>query len=643
VTLTKQGAIAVVALNNPPVNALSHAARVGINQAFATALADPDIAALVLLCEGRTFVAGADIREFGKPPLAPDLPELVEFVGAAHKPIIVALHGTALGGGLELALACDFRIAVPSAKLGLPEVTLGLLPGAGGTQRLPRLIGARAALDMITGGGLISAAQALSLGLVDEVVDGELKTAALAYADRVLAERRPLRKISERRLDVDDAGLFEAYERRVAEERRGFLAPLYCVKAVRAAAELPFIEGIARERELFRELMASTQSKAQRHAFFAERDVQKPPQLPDNVEARAVKNAAVVADGGAGGDIAACFAGARIPVTLVGTSQPALDVALQAAREHFARVTAAGTLGQGDADQRLASIRTSLSLGDVGDADLVVEAVLDDLALEREVFPSLDVACKRGAILATASSWLDVDEIAATTQRPGEIVGMHFFTPASALRGLENARGRRTLPDVCATVTKLGRTLGKVPVLVDAHPGLVGDRMFEHLLGEALRLLEEGARHEDIDRVLHDFGFPTGLLAALGRTGFQAEALSRGPGMTPTNERSTVREIVRRSLDDREILERCLYAAVNEGARILEQGIAPRPLEIDMVWIHGLGFPVYRGGPMFWADEVGLARVYQGMLGYRERSFDENLAPAPLLERLATTGKGFYG
>jgi 3-hydroxyacyl-CoA dehydrogenase len=639
VSFTRQGNIGVVALNNPPVNALSHEVRVGVNQAFTTALADNEVAAIVVWCEGRTFVAGADIREFGKPPLAPDLPEVVEFVSSAQKPVIAALHGTALGGGLELALACDFRIAAASAKLGLPEVTLGLLPGAGGTQRLPRLIGVRAALDMIVGGALLSASKAQSLGLVDEVVEGELKAAALAFAGRVIAEKLALRKLSERSVELDDPRLFDVYEDRVTRERRGFLAPLRCVQAVRAAAELPFQDGLLRERELFRELMASPQSKAQRHAFFAEREVLKSPNLPEDAAARAVTTAGVVGDSGAGGGIAACFADARIPVTLLGTSQDNLDRELRAAREHYASAVSAGTLRQGDADARLASIRPSLAFSDFSDADLVVEAVRDDPALKREVFAALDGACKPGAIVATHSSRLDIDELAALTARPEDVVGMHFFAPAGASKGLENTRARRTAPEVCATVTKLGRALGKVPVLMRAGVGRVGDRMFERYLREASSLLEEGALPEQVDRVLYEFGFPSGPFAAREAAGLGAERVRR----EAEGERVAARESKRRAADDREILERCLYAVVNEGARILEEGAAPRPLEIDMLWIHGLGFPVYRGGPMFWADQVGLSAVYQAVLGYRELRAEGDWTPAPLLERLAGAGKGFYG
>jgi 3-hydroxyacyl-CoA dehydrogenase len=629
VSFTRQGSIGVIALNNPPVNALSHAVRSGIRGALASALADSDVQAIVIWCEGRTFVAGADIREFGKPPLAPDVPEVVELVGASSKPVIAALHGTALGGGLELALACDFRIAAASTKLGLPEVTLGILPGAGGTQRLPRLVGVRAALDLIVGGALIGAAKALALGLIDEVVEGELQPAALLFAERMVAEQRPLRKASDRSVALDDPDLFEAYARDVARDQRGFLAPLRCIQAVRAAVELPFEAGLLRERELFGELMASPESKAQRHVFFAEREVLKPPGLSPDVVPRAVRTAGVVGDGSAGGSaIVACFAAARIPAVLVGTTRQNLDRELAALRRHYASAVAAGTLTNATAEERLASIRSSLAYEDLADVDLVVEAVSDDLASKREVFWALDAHARPGAIWATNTASLDIDEVAEATARPEDFAGMHFFDRANAVKGLENTQGQRTLPDVCASLMKLGRALGKVPVLVKAGAGPASHRMLEQYWRQAFLLIEEGALPADVDRVLYDFGFPSGPFAA------REDLLVEPPG---------ARGSTRRAPDDREILERCLYAIVNEGARILEEGVASRPLEIDMLWVHGLGFPAYRGGPMFWADQIGLGSIHQATLVYRERLGAGAWTPAPRLERLAGESRGFYG
>jgi 3-hydroxyacyl-CoA dehydrogenase len=629
VRLTTQGKLALIALNNPPVNALSHAVRVGISEAFATALADGDVHAIVIWCEGRTFVAGADIREFGKPPLLPDVPEVIELVGASSKPVIAALHGTTLGGGLELALACDFRLAAASTKLGLPEVTLGILPGAGGTQRLPRLVGARAALDLVVTGALIGASNAHALGLIDEVVEGELQAAALAFAERVLAEQWPIRKASERSVELDDPGLFEAYERDVARDHRGFVAPLRCIQAVRAAVELPFEAGLLRERELFAELMASPESKAQRHVFFAEREVLKPAGLSPDLVPRAVRSVGVVGDGSAGASaIAACFAEARIPAVLVGTTRQNLDRELAALRRHYANAVAAGTLTNATAEERVGSIRSTLAYEDLADVDLVIEAVAEDLVSKREVFWALDAHGKAGAIWATNTSSLDIDEVAEATARPEDFAGMHFFDRANAVKGLENTRGQRTLPEVCATLMKLGRTLGKVPVLVKAGAAPASHRMLEHYWRQAFLLIEEGALPAEVDRVLYDFGFPTGPFAA------REDLL-----VDPPDARGSRR----RAPDDREILERCLYAVVNEGARMIEEGIVSRPLEIDMLWVHGLGFPVFRGGPMFWADQLGLESVYDATLGYRERLGEGAWTPAALLARLAQAGKGFYG
>lgn len=629
VSFTKHDKIGVLALNNPPVNALSHAVRIGIREALASALVDADVHAVVIWCEGRTFVAGADIREFGKPPLDPDLPEIVELIGAAQKPVIAALHGTALGGGLELALACDFRIAAAGTKVGLPEVTLGLLPGAGGTQRLPRVVGVRAALDLIVGGALIGAPKAQALGLIDEVVEGELQPAALSFAERVLAEQRPPRKAAERKLELDDPTLFDDYEHKVAREQRGFLAPLRCIQAVRAAVELPLEAGLERERELFRELMASSESKAQRHVFFAEREVLKPPGLPPEIAPRAVRSVGVVGDGSAGASaIAACFVEARIPAVLVGTTRQKLDRELAALRRHYANAVAAGTLTNATVEERLGSIRFSLAYEDLSDVDLVIEAVSDELSSKREVFWAVDAHGKAGAIWATNTSSLDIDEVAAAIARPEDFAGMHFFDRANAVKGLENTRGQRTSADVCATLMKLGRALGKVPVLVKAGTVPVSHRMLEQYWRQAFLLIEEGALPAEVDRVLYDFGFPIGPFAA------REDLLVEPPA---------ARGSTRRAPDDREILERCLYAVVNEGARIIEEGLVSRPLELDMLWVHGLGFPVFRGGPMFWADQVGLKSVYDATLGYQKHLGEGAWTPAPLLARLAHEGKGFYG
>jgi 3-hydroxyacyl-CoA dehydrogenase len=636
VSLTKQGNVAVIAVNNPPVNALSHPVRVGIRQLLGDALEDTTVEAIVIWCEGRTFIAGADIREFGKVPLDPDLPELVEFVAGARKRVIAAIHGTALGGGLELALACDFRVALANAKLGLPEITLGILPGAGGTQRLPRLVGARAALDMIVGGRPLVATKAQAIGLIDELVEGDLKASALAFAERVISERRPARKIGEQSVLLDEQDLFEEYEQRIAGDSRGLLAPFHAIRAIRAAVELPFAEGLLRERELFRELMESPQSKAQRHVFFAEREAARPPGLSDALPAREVKTAGVVGDGVLGGRIAMCFANARIPVVLLGTTREHLELELSTLEGTYSDAVKTGTLRQAEMDERMALVRPTLSYGDLRAADLVVEAVFYDVALKREVFAALDAACKPGSILASHPPSIDLDEIASRTKRSGDVAGVHFFTPAETVKALEVVRASQTLPEVCATMMKVGKALGKVPVLVSAREGLVSSRTLEQCWHEALSLVAEGAQPEQVDRVFRDFGFPAGPLATPHVAGLGVDRVLR-------RLESEERSVQRRAIDDQEILERCLYAVINEGARLLEDGSVPRALEVDMVWVHGFGFPSYRGGPMFYADQIGLPVVYEAVCRYRERLGTECWAPAPLLERLAKERRGFYG
>lgn len=633
VTFTKQGNIGVLALDNPPVNALSHPVRVQLRELLSQAFAEPGVQALVICCEGRTFVAGADIREFGKPPLAPDLPELVEFLAAAERPVVAAIHGTALGGGLELALACHFRVALPNAKVGLPEVTLGILPGAGGTQRLPRLVGARAALDLIVGGAIVSASKARALGLIDELVEGDLKASAVAFAERVVAEGRPLRRVSELVAQLDSPSLFDDYERSIRQQSRGFLAPFRCIEAVRAAVELPFEQGLARERELFVELMASAESKAQRHAFFGEREVVKVKDLPADTPARDVKSAAVLGAGAAGASIAACFADARLPVTLLESTQTSLEAGLSSLRAAYADALSKGALTQTEMDERLSRIRPTLFYDDLSQVDLVVDALSEDGATARAVFAKLDAVCKPGAILATSTPHLDIDQLAAVTQRPGDVMGI-AFRPLASVKLLENVRAPRTAPELCASAMKLGKSLGKLAVLSRGARGFVGDRMFERSLREAIFLTDEGASPQQVDRVLEDFGFPSGPFAVSASSGLDLTRLERT---------ASERGIARGAVSDQEILERYLFAMIDEGARTLEAGAAARPLEIDMIWLHGYGFPVYRGGPLFYADQLGVSAVYEAAQKYQRKVGAEYWTPAPLLERLARAGHGFYG
>jgi 3-hydroxyacyl-CoA dehydrogenase len=688
VSYSRHRNIGLITVNNPPVNALSQAVRAGLAEATAQGIADDEVAAMVIWCAGRTFMAGADIREFGRPPQAPHLPDVVQLIENSPKPMIAAIHGTALGGGFEVALSCHFRVALASAKLGLPEVKLGILPGAGGTQRLPRLIGARAALDLIVSGTPMSAQQAYAAGAIDEVVDGDLQAAALKFAGHAVAERRAIRRVSSLTAKVDNPNLFEEYAKGIAKKSRGFLAPFHCIKAVQAATQLPFPEGMKRERELFVELQSSPQARAQQHVFMAEREVAKIPGLAEDIATREIKSAGVLGAGTMGGGIAMCFANAAIPVTLLDTSQENLDRGLATIRKNYAGSVAKGSLAQEEMDKRLASIKPALSYEALADADLIVEAVFEEMAIKKEVFVKLDAVAKPGAILASNTSYLDINEIASVTGRPQDVLGMHFFSPANVMKLLENVRGERTAAEVYATAMKLGKRIAKVPVLVGVCDGFVGNRMLAKRTREAFFLLEEGALPEQVDRVLYDFGFPMGPFAmgdlagldvgwrnrkakldhltpreqacnlidkicGLGRygqktgAGFYKYDDKRNASPDPLIEdlivnHSAERGLGRRAISDQEILERCLYSMINEGAKILDEGIAARPSDIDIVWIYGYGFPVYRGGPMFYADQVGLANIYAAILRYQAQFGAQYWQPAPLLEQLAKQGKGFY-
>jgi 3-hydroxyacyl-CoA dehydrogenase len=689
VSTTRDAEVAVIAVNNPPVNALSQAVRAGLREALGQADADPSVRAVVILCRGRTFIAGADVTEFDRAPQPPHLPELAQCIEDARKPVVAALHGTALGGGFEIALACHYRIATPSAQVGLPEVKLGLMPGAGGTQRLPRLVGFARALVMITGGEPVSAQEALAAGAVDEIAPGELEAAAVAAARRLIAAGGPPRRTGSLAVMAADPAVFAEADQGVAKKQRGLVAPRACVEALRVAATLPLAEGLARERELFLELRATPQAAALRHAFLGEREVGKIPDLPAQVPLRQIEQAAVVGAGTMGGGIAMCFANAGIPVRLLEAQAENLERGLDAIRRNYAATVARGRLTQTQVDERLALIRPTLAYQDLAHADLIVEAVFEDIAVKEQVFRRLDEVAKPGAILATNTSYLDVGTIAEFTRRPQDVVGMHFFSPANVMKLLENVRAPKTQPDVLATVMKLGKRLGKVAVLVGGADGFVGNRMLAQRSREALFLLEEGALPQQVDRALTDFGFAMGPFAVGDMSGLdifwrvrQARAHLRRPGLRDCNlldqvceagrlgqktgagwyryeagsrtpipdpaietlivEHSRRQGIVRRTIADEEIVERCLYSMINEGARILAEGVAARPVDIDMVWLHGYGFPRWRGGPMFWADQVGLPKVLRAILGYQERFGPDFWRPAPLLDQRVRSGSGFY-
>ena len=691
VDFTTKGAVGVITIDNPPVNALSQAVRQGIMEALERGLGDGDVKAMVIRGSGRNFIAGADIREFGKPALSPTLREVIAAIEASPKLVVAALHGSTLGGGLEIALGCNYRCAAASASVGFPEVKLGLIPGAGGTQRLPRVAGIKPALEMITGGGPIAAARAHELDIIDEIVDGELMAGALAYAERLVAEGAPLRKVSEMDEKLGEGGadeaLFADFRKGIEKRARGYLAPWKCIESVQNATKLPFAEGLARERELFRDCMEPPHSPPHNHVFCAARAPAKIPDVPKDVPRIEIARAAVIGAGTMGGGIAMSFANAGIPVQVLELSEEALEQGLGVVRKNYSATVARGRLAQGEMDRRMALITPALDYDAIGEADIVIEAVFEEMDLKKQIFGKLDEACKAGAILATNTSTLDVDEIAAVTSRPELVIGTHFFSPANVMRLLEIVRGARTSSEVIATTMALARTLGKVGVLVGVCDGFVGNRMLACYRREANFLLEEGALPRQLDRVIYDFGFAMGPFAVsdltgldvswrirkrqqasrpkhlryspiadkiceMGRFGqktgagwYRYESGSRTPLPDPEIEEliiATSQElgIERRRIGDEEIIERCLYALINEGAKILEEGLALRSSDIDIVYIYGYGFPVYRGGPMFYADRVGLRQVYESVCRYHE-VHGEYWEPAPLLEKLAGEGKGF--
>jgi len=676
------GRVAVITIDNPPVNALSAAVRKGVAEGVAKAIADPAVGAIVLICEGRTFFAGADITEFGKPPVEPTLRQLLEILEGAPKPIIAAIHGTALGGGLELALVAHYRVAVPSAKCGLPEVNLGLLPGAGGTQRLPRIVGVQKALEMLTSGSQLGARQALESGLLDELVEeGELRSHAVAFANRVLDEHRPLLKVRDRGEKIEEARarpeIFDEFRKTNARKFRGFLAPEYNIRAVEGALTLPFDEALTNERALFNVLLADSQSSALRHVFFAERQAAKVEGVTPETPTVPVRKAGVIGAGTMGGGIAMNFLNAGIPVTIVETSQEALDRGLGIIRANYDTTASKGRMKAEDVDVRMGLLTGSLQLDDLADCDLVIEAVFEQLDIKRDVFARLDKVAKSDAILATNTSYLDIDEIAAATSRPSSIIGLHFFSPANVMKLLEIVRTKDTSLPIVATAVKLAKTIGKLGVTVGNGFGFVGNRILAARNRESDRLVLEGAMPWDVDRVLYDFGFPMGhfqmrdlvgldvgwnreatssanvreILNEMGRHGQKTRGgyydYDENRKQTPSSIAAKVIEdfaarqgIVRRQVGDEEILDRILFAMVNEGAKILDEGVAARSSDIDIIWVTGYGWPKYRGGPMFWADLMGLPRVLE-RLKELEAAHGPEFSPSPLIERLVAGGKGF--
>ncbi|MFL6721998.1 MAG: 3-hydroxyacyl-CoA dehydrogenase NAD-binding domain-containing protein [Sphingomonas sp.] len=651
ISTRRHGDVLIVLSNNPPVNALSTPVRQGLVDAIAEAEADDAIKAVVIACDGQTFFAGADITEFGKPPQMPWLPTVVDAIEACAKPVVAAIHGTALGGGLEVALACHYRVAVPSAKLGTPEVKLGLLPGAGGTQRLPRVAGVRKALEMCATGNPIGAKQAFDCGLVDRLIEGELLPHAVGYAEEV-RDVRPLPRSSEREDKTGnvDPAVFDDFLRDNGKKFRGFEAPLKNIEAVRIATEKPYSEGVIEERKLFMELMSGTQARAQQYFFFAERKAAKIEGLPEGTEPRPVGRVGVIGAGTMGGGISMNFLSAGIPVTIVEMGQEALDRGTGVMLRNYEASAAKGKLTAEQVGKAMGLLSPTLDFQALAGCDLIIEAVYENMDVKKEVFGRLDAIAKPRAILASNTSYLDVNEIAASISRPGDVVGMHFFSPANVMKLLEVVRGDKTAPDVLLTAMQIGKKIRKVPVVARVCHGFIGNRMLMPRQIEATKLLLEGASPEQVDRVHVEFGMPMGpfqmadlagvdigwhrdpgrienirdALCAIDRwgqkkgAGFYDYDEKRRPSPSPVVEQiiedfAKKQGVERRTITDDEIVERTLYTMVNEGAKILEEGIAQRASDIDVVWVYGYGWPVYRGGPMFWADTVGLPTIVDGL------------------------------
>ena len=645
----RHGDVLVIISDSPPVNALGAGVRDGLEAGVKQGVADASITAMVIRCDGKTFFAGADITEFGKPAKGASLHQVIDMMDASDKPIVAAIHGTALGGGCEVALACHYRVAVPSAVMGLPEVKLGLLPGAGGTQRLPRIVGVKAALEMVAIGDPIPAKKAADVGLVDRIVgEDSLEADAIAFA-REIAGKRPIPRVRDKTVAADPEAV-EAFKKQHGRKMRGFDAPAANIACVVAASEQPFDEGMKFEREQFMKLMTGTQSAAQRHLFFAERQAAKIDDVPADTPLRPINKVGVIGAGTMGGGISMNFLSAGIPVTIVEMQQDALDRGTGVMRKNYEASAAKGRIKPDAPEKAMGLLTPTLSLDDLAECDLIIEAVYENMDVKKELFGKLDTIAKPGAILASNTSYLDVNEIAASTARPEDVVGMHFFSPANVMKLLEVVRGDKTAPDVLATVMALAKKIRKVAVVAGVCHGFIGNRMLAPRQIEANKLLMEGATPEQIDRVHVEFGMPMGpfqmsdlagidigwhrdptriesirdALAAEGRWGQKKGAgfydYDEKRNATPSPRALEIIEdfrsrsnLPKREITDQEIVERTLYPMVNEGALILEEGKAQRASDIDVVWIYGYGWPVYRGGPMFWAQTEGLDKVIAGL------------------------------
>jgi len=680
ITTTRHGDVLIVTSNNPPVNALGHAVREGLAAAMDEADRDEAVRAVVIICEGQTFFAGADISEFGTPKAfaQPMLPQVVDRIESCTKPVVAAIHGTAFGGGLEVALASHYRVAVPTARLGVPEVKLGLLPGAGGTQRLPRVAGVRHALEMCATGNPIGAQEAYECGLLDKLIEGNLLQHAVAYAEEV-RDARPLPKSSERDEKLaearDNPALFDEFRQANAKKMRGFDAPEYNIRAVQAAVEKPYAEGVLTERQLFMELMSGTQAKAQQYFFFAERKASKIDGLPEDTQPRPINKVGVIGAGTMGGGISMNFLSAGIPVIIVEQQQEALDRGTGVMLKNYQATASKGKITQEQVGKAMGLLTPTLNLEDLADCDLIIEAVFENMDVKKDIFGKLDRIAKPGAILASNTSYLDINEIAASTSRPQDVLGLHFFSPANIMKLLEVVRGQRTAPDILVTAMQLAKKISKVAVVAGVTYGFIGNRMLIPRQTEATKLLLEGATPEQIDQVHVEFGMPMGpfqmadlagvdigwhrdptrienirdALCAADRwgqkkgAGFYDYDDKRRPSPSPK-----VQEIIDqfraragvqpREITTEEIIERTLYTMVNEGALILEGGFAQRASDIDVVWVYGYGWPVYRGGPMFWADTEGLGKIVEGLKRQQNRLGD-TFQLSQLLVRKAEAGE----
>jgi 3-hydroxyacyl-CoA dehydrogenase len=677
-SLENHSNIAVLTLNSPPVNALSANVREGLHEGVKSAIEDSAVDAIVIICEGRTFIAGADITEFGQAPKGPSLYEVQDMIENSTKPVVAAIHGTALGGGLEVALTCHYRIAVPSAKCGLPEVNLGLLPGAGGTQRLPRIVGAAKALVMMTSGEHVPAEQCLTMGLVDEMAEeGKLLEGALSFAETIVSEKRPLVKVRDAEdkiaADKGNDALFADFRKSIARKTRGFLAPEYNIQCIEAAVNKPFDEGIKVEQELFMKLMTGTQSAAQRYMFFAQRQVTKIPDIEADTEVKDINSVGVIGAGTMGGGISMNFANVGIPVTIIEQSQERLDKGIGIIRKNYENSAAKGRITQAQVEERMNLIEGKTSIEALDSQDMIIEAVFENMDLKKDIFKQLDGICKQGAILASNTSALDVNVIAAETNRPEDVIGLHFFSPANVMRLLEIVRGEKTSKSVVASSLAVAKKIQKIAAVVGVCPGFVGNRILAQRQREANKLILEGALPWDIDDALFDFGFPMGpfamsdlagldigwnketsnseslrdVLCEAGRLGqksgkgFYIYDENRNKSPDPEVEAlikkfGEERQIrMRDDITKEEILERCLYPMVNEGFKILEEGMAIRASDIDIVWTNGYGWPVYKGGPMFYGNIIGFDKILF-WLKKAELELGPEFKPSAYLEKVVT-------